>query len=109
MKIKVLKDTLQKPNGRFDKQALQMFASFVLTVIFGAYIVASDYFLDREINRYAIDVFFGFVFLSGGQAAFNIWNKKVDRKLYDQMDCDPRGGSYYPGNNPYNPQDELFR
>lgn len=55
-----------------------MFVAFCITIILGCYIVTSDYFLNKEINRYAIDVFFGFVALSSGQAAMNIWNKKVD-------------------------------
>jgi uncharacterized membrane protein SpoIIM required for sporulation len=76
--MKLLNDTLKKPSGKWDKQALTMFVAFCITIILGCYIVTSDYFLSKEINRYAIDVFFGFVALSSGQAAMNIWNKKVD-------------------------------
>jgi hypothetical protein len=76
--MKLINDTLKKPSGKWDKQALTMFVAFCITIILGCYIVTSDYFLNKEINRYAIDVFFGFVALSSGQAAMNIWNKKVD-------------------------------
>ena len=86
--MKLINDTLKKPNGKWDKQALTMFVAFVCTIIIGFYIVVCDYFLSKEINRYAIDVFFGFVALSSGQAALNIWNKKVDNygQNYNRQD-----------------------
>jgi hypothetical protein len=96
--MKLLNDTLKKPSGKWDKQALTMFVAFCITIILGCYIVTSDYFLSKEINRYAIDVFFGFVALSSGQAAMNIWNKKIDygqnyNRPYSDITPESQGGS----------------
>lgn len=76
--MKILRDTLKKPNGRFDKQSLQMFTSFIVSIVFGAYIVFSDWWLEKEINSYAIVVEGYFVALAGGQAYLSMINKKVD-------------------------------
>lgn len=76
--MKVFTDTVQKPNGKYDKQALQMLASFVIAILFGGYIVFSDFFLEKEINSYAIVVEGYFIALAGGQAYLNMQNKKVD-------------------------------
>jgi hypothetical protein len=52
-----------------------MFISFIISIILGLYIVISDYFLQNEINRYAIDVFYGFLILSGGTSIVTVWDK----------------------------------
>lgn len=97
--MKIFRDTLQK-GGKWDKQALTMFASFCMTCAIGGYIVVSDWFLEREINRYAIEAFYGFVLLSGGTGVINIWNKKVDRKTHHY--------SQYSQNHPYNEDTNEF-
>jgi hypothetical protein len=104
--MKIIDDTL-KNKGKWDKQALTMFVSFCMTVLTGAYIVASDWFLDREINHAAIEVFYGFVVLSGGTGAINIWNKKVNRKSQSYNEYDEEPGAYAPGNNPNHPYNEI--
>jgi len=90
--MKLINDTLKKPNGKWDKQALTMFVAFVCTIITGFFIV-----LTKEVNHYAIDVFFGFVALSSGQAAMNIWNKKIDygqnyNRPYSDFPSESEGG-----------------
>jgi hypothetical protein len=79
--MKLLDDTLKKPNGKWDKQSLQMFLFTILTAISGLYVVASDYFLTKEINPYAIGVVGLFGGIATGQAIINVWNKKVDKNL----------------------------
>jgi len=80
--MKLLDDTLKKPSGKWDKQALTMFLFSILTAISGLYVVVSDYFLTKEINPYAIGVVGLFGSIATGQAVINVWNKKVD-KNYD--------------------------
>ena len=77
--MKIVSDTLQKPNGKFDKQALQMFTAFVVAIFFGAYIVFYDLLLmEKDLNSYAIVVEGYFIALAGGQAWLNMKNKVVD-------------------------------
>ena len=79
--MKIIDDTIKKPNGKFDKQALTMFGSFLVSIFLGTYIVFSDYFLKDVINPYAIVVEGYFIGLTSGQAVVNVWNKKVDNKI----------------------------
>jgi len=77
----IIDDTLKKPSGKWDKQALTMFLFSILTAISGLFIVVSDYFLEKEINPYAIGVVGLFGSIATGQAVINVWNKKVDKNL----------------------------
>lgn len=87
--MKLLDDTLKKPNGKWDKQSLTMFLFSILTALSGLYVVVSDYFLTKEINPYAIGVVGLFGSIATGQAVINVWNKKVDKKLdIDQYNND---------------------
>ena len=72
--MKIINDTL-KNNGKWSRKSLTAFVSFVIAVIIGGYIVVSDWFLQKEINRYAIDVFFGFLALSGGIFGLTVIDK----------------------------------
>jgi len=77
----IVDDTLKKPSGKWDKQALTMLLFTVLTALTGIYVVVSDYFLKKEINQYAIIVVGLFGSMATGQAVVNVWNKKVDKNL----------------------------
>lgn len=73
--MKILRDTLQN-KGRWSRKSLTMFVSFVMACLTGIYIVVSDYILkDKEINRYASDVFNGFLLLTGGLAGITVADK----------------------------------
>ena len=78
---KVFRDTLQKPNGKYDKQSIQMLTFTMMTILSGSFVVVSDYFLDKQINPYAIAVVGLFGTMASGQAVINVWNKKVDKTL----------------------------
>jgi hypothetical protein len=78
--MKILKDTLQSPNGKWSRKSLTMFVSFIISIILGTYIVASDYILKSEINRYAIDVFSSFMLLVGALAGITVADKKLINK-----------------------------
>ncbi len=53
---KVINDTL-KTNGKWSRKSLTILTTFVFTLVLGTFIVISDKILEKEVNRYAIDVF----------------------------------------------------
>jgi len=83
---KLLNDTLKKPNGKWDKQALNMLLFTFLGAVTGLFIVISDYFLTKEINPYAIVVVGYFLGMASGQAIITTWNKRVDKRLNIDQD-----------------------
>lgn len=72
---KIIDDTLKTPSGKFSRKSLTMLVSFIMAIISGIFISISDYILGKEINKYAIDVFYGFLLLAGGTSAMTIWEK----------------------------------
>ena len=53
---RILTDTL-KTNGKYSRKSLTILVTFVSVLLLGFYISLSDHFLNKEVNRYAIDVF----------------------------------------------------
>lgn len=60
-----------------------MFVSFNMAIITGIYIVAVDHWFAKEINPYAIQVFFGFLALSGGTSVLTVYDKFKNRQGED--------------------------
>jgi len=52
----IINDTL-KTNGKWSRKSLTILVTFIFTLVLGAFIVVSDKILEKEVNRYAIDVF----------------------------------------------------
>lgn len=77
---KIFKDTLQSPSGKWSRKSLTMFVSFQISILLGVYIVASDYILDKEINRYAVDVFHSFMLLVGALSGITVADKFTTNK-----------------------------
>lgn len=78
--MKIFDDTL-KNNGKWSRKSLTMFVSFIMACCTGIYIVASDYILiGKEINRYASDVFNGFMVLVGALAGITVADKFTPKK-----------------------------
>lgn len=73
--LTILNDTLKSPNGKWSRKSLTMFVSFKVAILLGFYIVISDYILDKEINRYAVDVFQAFMLLVGALSGITVWDK----------------------------------
>ena len=48
-------DTL-KSNGKWSRKSLTIFTTYVFILILGSFIVISDKVLEKEVNRYAIDL-----------------------------------------------------
>jgi hypothetical protein len=72
---RIINDTLKGPDNKWSRKSLTTFISMAISVLTGAYIVISDYFLDREINQYAIMVFYGFLGLGGGTLGLTVIDK----------------------------------
>ncbi len=53
---KVINDTL-KTNGKWSRKSLTILTTFVFILALGTFIVISDKILEKEVNRYAINVF----------------------------------------------------
>ena len=78
---KIFKDTLLKPNGKWDSRKLTAFTAFILGSLCGVFVTISDFLLTKEINPYAIAVVGLFFSLATGQTIVSTWNKKVDNSL----------------------------
>ena len=74
----IIRDTLRKPNGRWDKQALTMFISFIITVILGLGNTIISYVFEIYENNMAENIFNTFAILTGTLSGTNIGNKLVD-------------------------------
>jgi len=78
--LKVFQDTLMKPNGRYDKQALTFFASFIISIVLGVSNTIVSYVSGIVNNPTADNVFNSFMFLTAALSGANIVNKFVDMK-----------------------------
>jgi len=74
---KIFEDTLKK-DGKWDKQALTFFASFVLSVALGISNTIASYVLKMTENQTADNVFNSFMILTGTLSGMNIGNKLAD-------------------------------
>jgi hypothetical protein len=77
---KLINDTLKSPSGKWSRKSLTMFTSFIISINLGTYIVVSDYVLEKEINRYAVNVFESFMFLTAALAGITVADKKLTNK-----------------------------
>jgi hypothetical protein len=53
---KIINDTL-KTNDKWSRKSLTILTTFIFILALGTFIVISDKILEKEVNRYAIDVF----------------------------------------------------
>ena len=79
----IINDTLKSPNGKWSRKSLTMFTSWIMAILSGVFILISDRILTKEINQYAIDVFYGFLVLSGGTSIMTVWDKLRNKKSED--------------------------
>lgn len=73
--MKVVSDTLKSPDGKWSRKSLTSFTSFAIAITIGIYIVSSDFFLTKEINKYAISVFDSFIILAGYLLGVSVLDK----------------------------------
>ena len=74
--MKIIDDTLKSPDGKWSRKSLTSFFAFWIGMLLGGYIVISDYFLQVEVNRYAIDVFQTLMILVGATLGLTVWDKQ---------------------------------
>lgn len=77
---KIFRDTLMKPDGKWDKQALTFGVSFLLSICLGITNLIVSYVSGIVNNPTADNVFNSFMFLTAGLSGANIVNKFVDMK-----------------------------
>lgn len=75
---KIFRDTLLKPNGKFDKQAATMLVSFTVSICLGISNTIVSYVSGIVNNPTADNVFNSFMFLTAALSGANIVNKYVD-------------------------------
>jgi len=75
---KIISDTLQKDNGKWDKQALTFFASFIVSICLGVGNTMASYILNVTHNQTADNVFNSFMVLTGVMSGINVGNKVAD-------------------------------
>ena len=86
---KIVNDTLKGPKGKWSRKSLTMFASFVVAVLIGTYIVLSHWLSERQLSDNAIDVFYGFLATSVGTSALTVWDKLKGKEI-DQEINEPK-------------------
>lgn len=75
----IINDTL-KSRGKWSMKRLTAFVVMVFVLALGVFIVISDKILDREVNRYAIDVFQSLLFFEAALMGINEFGKKLENK-----------------------------
>lgn len=78
---KLLKDLLTSPtNGKYSRKSIIIMTTFVFILLLGAFIVLSDKVLEREINRYGIDVFNSLLLFLATMLGISVVDKKIISK-----------------------------
>jgi len=81
MKAKLLNDLL-KTNGKYSRKSIIIFVTFIFVILLGTFITISDKILQREVNRYAIDVFNSLLlFLSVAMGLSEVSKKIVNKQV----------------------------
>ena len=62
-----------------------MIVAFLIAMLLGLFIVVSDYFLEQEINRYAIDIFDTLLLFSAGISGLSLLDKKTKDKNKEEL------------------------
>jgi hypothetical protein len=77
---KLINDTL-KTNDKWSRKSLTILTTFIFILFLGTFIVISDKILEKEVNRYAIDVFDSLlIFLSVLMGLSEVSKKIMDKK-----------------------------
>ena len=75
----IINDTL-KTRGKWSMKRLTAFVVINFVLVLGTFIVISDKILDREVNRYAIDVFQALLVFLATLMGIAEFGKKLENK-----------------------------
>lgn len=81
---KLINDTLKKPSGKWDKQAITFFVSFFITCALSILTFILSYFFMTK-NETALSIIDSFMILTGGLSGSNIFNKLADSKVKTEI------------------------
>lgn len=76
---KLIDDTL-RVKGKWSMKRLTVFITFKFVLVLGVFIVISDTFLQREINRYSLDVFNSLLLFLATLMGITEFGKKIVNK-----------------------------
>lgn len=74
---------LKSPSGKFGRKSFIILTTFIFVLLLGTFIVLSDKILEREVNRYAIDVFNSLLIFLGTLLGMSVAEKKIPSKSQD--------------------------
>lgn len=77
---KLVDNILKSPNGKWSRKSITLFTSFAISIILGTYITLSDFIIEEEINKYAIEVFNGFMLLVAALTGATVVDKFTPKK-----------------------------
>ena len=70
-------DDLLKYNNKYSRKSIIVIATFVFVLLLGTFIVISDKILEKEVNRYAIEVFNSLLIFLGTSLSLTTLDKKI--------------------------------
>lgn len=76
---KILDDTL-KVNGNYSMKRITAFVIIIFILVLGSFIVISDKILEKEVNRYAIEVFESLLIFEATLMGIAEFGKKLKNK-----------------------------
>lgn len=77
---KLVDDTLKTPMGKWSRKSLMILTTFIFVLLLGTFITVSDKILDKEVNRYAIDIFNSLLLFEISLLGINEVSKKILNK-----------------------------
>jgi len=78
---KIIDDTLKAPNGKWSRKSLTILVTFVFVLLLGTFITISDKILEREVNKYSIEVFNSLLlFLTALMGILEVSKKVVNKQ-----------------------------
>lgn len=81
--LKILRDTVQTPSGKYSMKRVTAFVVMIAILILGTFIVVSDKILGEVINPYGIQVFNGLLLFETALLGINEVGKKILNKNTD--------------------------
>lgn len=83
---KIIDDTL-KVKSNWSMKRLVSFITFKFVLVLGVFIVVSDIFLEKEINRYSLDVFNSLLLFLATLMGITEFGKKITNKENKEEDA----------------------